>query len=216
MATAFGFSFPTLYFLNKPFFQEWISTPFAFIGALAAIAFAAGVLGLWVASLTARTLLHEQQLAFPVGVLVYKITSALDSKTSLAQLVGGFTTTVSYCLLQGTHWFQTRLIPATVTLAPASKIGWISFPAVQFTMGLMPMLWAIGFIAGSIITVPLLVGTLSKIFIVDLLNKWWFPTLSLSDFLFAFCSGMVVIGAVSSLLTMPKQLFEFIKKTVKK
>ena len=216
MATAFGFSFPTIYFLNKPFFQEWITTPVAFIGSITAIACAAGFLGLWVASLTARTLLQEQQLAFPVGVLVYKITSALDSKSSLRQLIGGFVTTVGYCLAQGTHWFQVRCIPAIVTLTPSYKMGWVSLPAVQFTMGLMPMLWAIGFIAGSMITVPLLVGTLSKIFIVDLLNKWWFPALSLSDFLFAFCSGMVVIGAVSSLFTMPKQLFEFVKKTVKK
>ena len=216
MATAFAFSFPTLYFLNKPFFQEWISSPVSFIASIAVIAGAAGMLGLWVASLTARTLLHDQQLAFPVGVLVYKITSALDNKSSLRQLIGGFTATVGYCLLQGAHWFQARCIPAIVTLTPSYKMGWVSLPAVQFTMGLMPMLWAIGFIAGSIITVPLLVGTLSKIFIVDLLNKWYFPVLSLSDFLFAFCSGMVVIGAVSSLFTMPKQLFEFIKKTVKK
>jgi len=216
MATAFGFSFPTIYFLNKPFFQEWIATPFSFIASIAVIACSAGVLGLWVASLTARTLLQEQKLAFPVGVLVYKITSAVDSKNSLRQLMGGFATTIGYCFAQGTHWFQVRCIPAIVTLAPSYKIGWVSLPAVQFTMGLMPMLWAIGFIAGSMITVPLLVGTLSKIFIVDLLNKWWFPTLSLSDFLFAFCSGMVVVGAVSSLFTMPKQLFEFIKKTVKK
>lgn len=216
MATAFGFSFPTLYFLNKPFFQEWVAAPFAFIPSVALIAFAAGMLGLWVASLTARTLLHEQQLTFPVGVLVYKITNALDNKGSLKQLIGGFLATVSYCFLQGTKWFQMRFIPATLTITPAYKIGWITLPAVQFTMGLLPMLWAIGFIAGSMITIPLLVGTLSKIFIVDLLNKWLFPTLSLSDFLFAFCSGMIVIGAISSLFVMPKQLFEFVKKTIQK
>ncbi len=216
MATAFGFSFPTIYFLNKPFFHEWITRPYAFIGTIAAIACAAGFLGLWVASLIARTLLQEQQLTFPVGVLVYKITNAVDSKQSLRQLIGGFIATMGYCLLQGMQWFQMRFIPAVVTFAPSYRLGPISLPAVQCTMGLMPMLWAIGFIAGSMITVPLLIGTLSKIFIIDLVSKWYFPELSLSTFLFAFCSGMVVIGAVSSLLTMPKQLFEFIKKTVKK
>jgi hypothetical protein len=216
MATAFGFSFPTLYFLDKPFFQAWIANPFSFIASVALLAAAAGMLGLWVASLIARNLVYEQQLAFPVGVLVYKIASAFDNKGSLLQLIGGFVVTTLYCLVQGLQWFQLRFIPAVLTLTPSYKVGWISFPAIQCTMGLMPMLWAIGFIAGSMITVPLLVGTLSKIFIIDFINKWWFADLSVSDFLFAFCSGMVVIGALSSFFTMPLQLWEFLKKTLRK
>ncbi len=215
MATAFGFSFPTIYFLDKPFFQAWVQHPTSFILSVAALACVAGLLGLWVASLAQRSLLHEQQLTFPVGVLVYKIAYAADNKGSLRQLVGGFVGTVAYCIVQATQWFQ-RFIPATVTFTQPYRLGPLALPAIQCNMSILPMLWAIGFIAGSMITIPLLVGTLSKIFILDLLNQWCFPHLSVSTFLFAFCSGMVVIGALSSLLAMPKQLFDFVKKTVQK
>jgi len=215
LATAFGFSFPTIYFLNKSFFKTWIQTPSVFIFSVAALACAAGLLGLWVASAVRKQLLEEQQLAFPVGVLVYKIANSIDNQRSLKQLLGGFVATALYCVMQATQWFQ-RIVPATITVIRSCSIGALSLPAVQFTMGIMPMLWAIGFIAGSMITVPLLVGTLSKVFVLDLLNQWYFPHLSMSTFLFAFCSGMVVVGAISSLLVMPKQLFDFLKKTVKK
>ncbi len=192
--------------------MEWAASPLHFIPSVAALACAAGALGLWVASISARSLLVEQQLTFPVGVLIYKIMSAVDNKEKLHQLLGGFFATTLYCFTQMTSWFQSY-IPATVTFLSARTLGWFSLPAVQCTMGIMPMLWAIGFIAGSMITIPLLIGTLSKIFIVDLLNHWYFPTLSLSDFLFAFCSGMVVVGAVSGLISMPAQLITFVKKT---
>lgn len=212
MATAFGFSFPTLYFLNKPFFSTWAANPYEFIPAVALLACAAGLLGLWVASMVAKSLLEEQQLAFPIGTLVYKITSAVDNAGKLAQLLGGFITTAIFCCAQMSRWVQLNLIPSTLTLSRSCSIGWFSIPAIQFSMGIMPMLWAIGFIAGSMITIPLLIGTLSKIFIIDLLNKYYFPALSISDFLFAFCSGMVVTGAFYSLISMPKQLYDFLKK----
>lgn len=213
MATAFGFSFPTLYFLNKSLFTQWVvNSPFSFIACVAAIGLAAGGLGLWVASLSARPLLEEQKLAFPVGVLVYKIMSALDNKIKLRQLLAGFAATAVYCGIQATAWMQ-RFIPTTLTLTPACTVGWFTVPAVQMNMGIMPLLWSIGFIAGSMITIPLLIGTLSKIFIVEYVHHTYFAKLSMTDFLFAFCSGMVLVGAISSLISMPGQLVTFVKKT---
>lgn len=212
MATAFGFSFPTLYFLNKPLFIEWLASPYTFIPSVAAVACAAGALGLWVSATSAHLLLEEQKLAFPVGVLVYKIISAVDNTVRLRQVVTGFMATTLYCFAQATAWVQ-RCIPSNLVLAPASTVGWFSIPSITLTMGIMPLLWSIGFIAGGMITIPLLIGTLSKIFLVDLVHHWYFPTLSSMEFVLAFCSGMVVVGAVSSLISMPGQLITFVKKT---
>ncbi len=215
MAIAFGFSFPTLYFLDKPFFTAWASNPYQFISGVTLLASAAGFLGLWVASISAKSLLEDQQLAFPVGTSIYKITSSLNNVAKLKQLLGGFFATTIYSCAQMSSWFQTHILPENLVLSRSFSLGLFSIPSIQFTMSMMPMLWSIGFIAGSMITVPLLIGSLSKIFIVDILNKYYFSELSISEFLFAFCSGMVVIGAFYGLISMPKQLFDFLQKWIK-
>ena len=93
------------------------------------------------------------------------------------------------------------------------RFGLLSMPALELDLGLMPMLWAIGFIAGHLVTVPLLVGTLTRIFVTDLLQHAFFAHISSSEFMFAFCSGMVLSGAATSLITTPKKMWQFFNKT---
>lgn len=212
LATAFGFSFPTYYFLDPVAFDAFMQKPFLACSVMASLALAGGLLAWWLSWHIKKTLLHDQELPFPVGVLVYKIASAAHEVGNLKRLLAGALTTSVYCALQVKTWMQGYVIPAVVTVLPASRLGLLKIPAIQFSMGYLPMLWAIGFIAGSMITVPLLIGTLTRIFFTDIVQALYFSHISSADFILAFCSGMVVAGACGGLIDTPRQLFAFFSK----
>lgn len=209
LATAVSFSFPTFYFLNPSLFNQWIASPAQFITALFALAVTGGALGLWVAYISKDALLKNKELPFPVGKLMYEIAVASDQEDKSQQLMNGFLGTLAYCFAQATTWFKTRIVASPLTLISKFKMGYFLIPSIQFDLSLLPMLWSIGFIAGHLITVPLLVGALTRIFIADLLQYQFFFHLSSSEFLLAFCSGMVLSGAVMGLITMPQKMWEF-------
>ena len=72
------------------------------------------------------------------------------------------------------------------------------------------MFLSIGFIAGHVITIPLLVGAIARIVMVDPLYASWFSDLPYGDFVLAFCSGMLVFGALLSVVELPKRLWVFL------
>jgi hypothetical protein len=214
LATALSFSFPTFYFLNPSLFNQWISHPVAAIGSLSALCIIAGGLGLWVAYFFEESLLKQEELTFPVGKLVYEIASASDQKSNSRQLMGGFFTTMAYCFMQASTWFKRTVVVSPLTVLSKTKFfNVFTIPALQFDLSLMPMLWSIGFIAGHLITVPLLVGTLTRIFCADILHAKFFMHLTNSEFMLAFCSGMVLSGAAMSLVIMPQKMWKFFNKS---
>lgn len=212
LATSFGFSFPTYYFLDSSAFNTFMQQPFLACSVIASLALAGGLLAWWLAWNIKKTLLHDQDLPFPVGVLVYKIASAAHEVGNLKRLLAGAGATIVYCALQVKSLLHSFAIPALVTLSPARRIGFVGVPALQFSMSYLPMLWAIGFIAGSMITVPLLIGTLTRIFFTDIIQALYFSHITSADFILAFCSGMVVAGAFGGLIDTPRQLLSFFKK----
>lgn len=218
LATAFGFSLPTYYFLDPVAFNTIMQQPFLACSLIASLALAGGLLAWWLSLHIKKTLLYDQELPFPVGVLVYNIANSAHEIGNLKRLLAGFFSTCLYCALQIKRWFGTLISPI-VTVFPSWRLGLLKIPALQFSMTYLPMLWAIGFIAGSMITVPLLIGTLTRIFFTDIVQALYFPAISDADFILAFCSGMVVAGACSGLIDTPRQLFAFFNKqrtTVKK
>lgn len=212
LATALCFAFPTFYFLNQTMFNVWITQPVKAISALAALCFIAGGLGLWVAYLFEETLLAQKELTFPVGRLVYEVVNASDQKNNSRQLMGGFFGTIGYCLLQVTTWFKKYIAVSRLTLLSKTRIlNTVTIPALQIDLAFMPMLWSIGFIVGHSITLPLFVGAVARIFCIDILHAHYFTHLKSMDFIFAFCSGMVLFGVVLSLIGMPKSIWRFFK-----
>jgi OPT oligopeptide transporter protein len=204
LATAYGFSFPTIFFVDQPLFQSWMSMPVYFVFIVSFLALAAGSYGFLIASMLERSFIVEQKMSFPIGQLIYKMIAAHNQVRKAWELVTGFLGTTVFSLLQGGLLGIKAIIPRIITLINPIKFGFISLPLVQLRFDMLPMLLAIGFIAGHIIAIPLAVGAVSKIFILDPLNALMFPKLSGSDFLLAFCSGMVVVGALQSFLDVPK------------
>lgn len=205
LATAFGFSFPTLYFLDPSLFNSWMETPVYFACVVAGLAFISGIFGLVIANMLEHRLIIEDGLAFPIGQLVYKMIAAGRQVRKSYELMGGFlATALFYLFREGVLLSGKGLIPKTITVIAARRISVFSIPIVQFD--LWPMLWAIGFVTGHVIAVPLAVGALARVILVDPVHISWFSWLSSVEFVLAFCSGMVLYGAVMSFTALPAML----------
>ena len=79
VATACGFAFPTLYFLDKELFNSWLSQPLYFIAIMGSVVACAGAFGILLANLFEHRFLSVEQLPFPIGELSYKMISAQES-----------------------------------------------------------------------------------------------------------------------------------------
>jgi hypothetical protein len=226
LATGVGFSFPTLYFIDKALFKEWLAYPLYFSTLLGALSLAAGSFGLVIAQLFETTFIIQEKLPFPIGELIYKMISAQHQARRALSLAGGFISTTLFLLIQR----FTSLLPQLITLVPKERSlgGGISLPALVFSLDMVPMFWAIGFITGHVIAIPLLVGLAAKILCIDSLHYYYesvytalrqfisfLPTyhqLNVQDFTIAFSSGIVLYSALGGLLELPKMLYAYGKK----
>jgi len=199
IATACGFAFPTLYFLDKELFNAWLAQPLYFMSIMGILALCAGAFGLLLANLFEHRFMVVEPLPFPIGELSYKMISAQQSGTKARELSVGFILSTLYSV--AIHYIPS--IPTTITAFPALCYRWFTFPALRITLAELPMLWAIGFIAGHTIAIPLAIGILAKNLICSPAHATCFAHLPFCDFLVAFAGGMVAYGAIISFLTLP-------------
>lgn len=209
IATAFGFSFPTFYFLSAQDFNLFFASPLKAILLLASFSIIAGLLVYALLFFVHETLLNRQELSFPVGRLVYDTVASTKNISSVYQLLISFFLTFFYGISLLVAVIKGFIVRVYVQLIPAYAIGMITVPALSVDFSLLPMLWSIGFIAGHLITVPLLAGTIARIFVADTLHHMYFSYISSTEFLFAFCSGIVLSGALETLLQTPLKMYDF-------
>lgn len=185
LATALGFSFPTLFFLNQKYFNVWMEQPVKFCLTLSALVLSAGALAFMISYIIKDYLIVHRKLRFPVGKLVYNMIYVQDQKLGMMKMLSGMSFSFMYNVI------TTRFI---------SFFSFISTSALH--MG--PLLFAIGFVAGGVMAVPLLVGMLSRIFVVDILRSEFFSLITEYDFVIAFCSGIVISSAVMGVVSLVK------------
>ncbi len=214
LATAVGFSFPTLCFLDQPLFNSWMASRLYFSLVLMGLSLAAGGFGFFIANVFEKKLLVQEKLAFPIGQLVHKMIAVGNNITKACELIVGFIATLLFCGAQRAG----GLIPKTIILLQQISFGVVTVPAIRFD--LWPMVWAIGFITGYLIAIPLAVGAVSKIILVDPLHQLFYANLSSIEFVFAFCSGMIIYSTACSFMglkrIMPKKMPSFSISAVKK
>ncbi len=220
LATACGFSFTTYYFLDPQGFAELLAVPWRFAGVLGLLSLSAGSFGLMSAHYFEHSLIDTQQLAFPIGELVYKMIQAADNLQKSIQLGVGFVGTQVYLGIRSLM----PLLQHPLVLSNKIHLGFITLPRVTLLTDQFPMFWAIGFVTGHVIAIPLLVGMIAKIFVVGPLY-YFYPLiskiscgcyvvrdLSLNDFTIAFSTGLVVYGATKGFLRLPGIISRTIKK----
>ncbi len=207
LAVAIGSSYPTLYFLDAQRFNDWMAQPLYFAFLMTLTALTAGLYGFILANIFEKQLLFKQNLPFPIGQLVYNMVTAAQGQIHKAlELVSGFVGTIIFSFLQGGMLGIRGIIPPVITLVKARTVSIVNLPLIQLRLDTFPMLWAIGFIAGTTIAIPLAVGALSKIILLDPLNDCLFPQVCNSDFSIAFCSGLLAMSSLLGFASLPKFL----------
>ncbi len=216
LATACAFSFPTIYFLDPVLFNAWMSSPLFFSLKLGCFSFLAGGFGILVADVAEKTLIDTQNLSFPVGQLVYKMIAAQNQIRKAYELIVGFVAELIFSFLQSSTFLMHAIIPKSVTLFPSCKFFIFSVPRMVINLDIAPMIWAIGFVTGHVIALPLAVGVISNIIVVNPLHTLFFKSLSSVEFTLAFCSGIVLCITMMSVLSMPRQIINGIKNGIGK
>lgn len=208
IATACAFSFPTLFFLDKDLFLQWLAHPGYFSIILGALVLVAGALAFLITYFLEQRFLEQEDMTFPVGTMVYKMIVAQSQMRKALELLAGALSAMCISVIQ----FLVRSIPNKIILFPAIQTSLLTVPQLSISLDTLPMLWAIGFVTGHVIAIPLLVGVISKIVIVDPAQLYFFPSITNSNFVLAFCSGMVVQGALLSFFDVPKSIARTIKQ----
>lgn len=231
LATACGFSFPTFYFLDKAAFCQLLATPWYFAFLLSMLALAAGSAGLSIAHVFEHALIDRQELPFPIGELVYKMIAVADSVRKAMLLAIGFVGTIVFLGFQSCI----ALLQKPIQLMSAHTISLVTLPRLSLALDQLPMFWAIGFVTGHVIAIPLLAGLLAKILCIEPLYRLYpdiyqyvynagvgavtgLPflarELSLADFTIAFCSGMILYGTAIGFLGLPSFIHGAVKKLI--
>lgn len=214
VATACAFSFPTIYFLDPILFKVWMASPLFFSFKLGCFSFLAGAFGVLVANIAENSLIDVQNLSFPVGQLVHKMIIAQNQIRKAYELMIGFVAAAFFSFLQGGILLTHAIIPKSVTLLPAMKVSIFSLPRMVINLDIAPMIWAIGFVTGHVIALPLAVGALANIVVLSPVQQLFFSYLTSVEFTLAFCSGIVFFITASSVMGMPKQIVGGIRKYI--
>ncbi|MCK4265203.1 OPT/YSL family transporter [Candidatus Babeliales bacterium] len=216
VAVAIGFTLPTLYFLDPEIFNSWIASPFYFCSIIAGSILSAGALGMYLARLFGEKLVYREKLKFPVSLLIHRMITSQSEGWQIKHMLTGLSSTGLFCFIRDGFYHLKGLFPKVAYLLPSIFGKELAF---AFYQG--PTLWAVGFIAGAVISVPLAVGMLSKYLILYPINhhavylpfKLFDPQDS-GAFNLAFCSGLVLVGTFSEMRKYPKILFNTVKDYV--
>jgi len=206
VATAVGFSLPTLFFLDRALFMQWVASPWYFATLVGSLVLSAGWYGIWIARVIGQPLLENTAFSFPVSTVIVETICSQAQRAHARLLAWGVGVSWLVAVLRDGFWQVQALIARTFYVMP-SVLG------RELPLEVSPIYWAIGFLASMSIVWPLLVGMLSKYFIVWPLNAHGiylpvqlFAPLRAADFVLAFCSGIVLSQAAKTLTRYPAMI----------
>ncbi|MCL5437066.1 MAG: OPT/YSL family transporter [Candidatus Dependentiae bacterium] len=205
-ATGCGFTLPMLYFLDKNLFMSWLVSPLYFCAVVGGMVLVSGLFAFAVARLFGQVLLSDPNMPFPIGQMVARVVGAQQSvKKSLDLIVG-----MGAAFLWNGVQFVSGL-PRVLKLFAGKAWSYVQLPAIAVPLDQFIIFVAIGFVAGELLLIPLLVGVASRIFIAGPLHQLFFTRLSFESFQFAFGAGLVLQEAAFSFWKLPKALHAAIK-----
>ncbi|MCF7799410.1 OPT/YSL family transporter [Candidatus Babeliales bacterium] len=203
-----GFSLPTLYFLSPEVFNNLLKNPAHFCVFIAIVCFCAGGLGIFLARSFIDKFIDNKELNFPVSQIIYQTIVSQDQKNKIKKMSLGFFSSWGVGFLRDGFFKFKSFLPHEFVFLP-------NFFANNFVISLTPMFWAIGFIAGAKIILPLLTGIFLKYFVLLPINSnndlFFLPSLSFENFNAIFCSGLILSEIFLSLIIFLKYFLKNIK-----
>lgn len=182
-----GMTVPSFYFLYPGEFLIWLQHPIQFAGVISLLVLCAGAMAFLIAYVIKDHLIVDELLPFPMSKVVYDIVS-VDRYSDMHRLMwtGIGISSVWNLMLIGCK-----------TLMRVSMMSY----------HMIPMLLALGFVAGDLITVPIIIGLINRMFAIRVL-RIYFDHIHDKEFLILFCLGMLFVYMVHSAVTMLIQYFK--------
>jgi len=199
---AVAFAYPTYRFLAYQNFNEWVQHTTSFIGTLTMLICAAGAFAFLLAEWMEDYTLTEP-FPFPVSKVVTEAITAFDTAKKGIYLLAG----TCASLLAQLAYFIPR-IPTSLTISRHSLTSWLSFPAMTFHLDMSLLLMALGVATGTLTALPLLVGTITKFFIVSPLYVLTHAHLTFSQFVMGWVAGMIGFSFVYHLIKNMRTSFD--------
>ncbi len=201
LASALAFSFPTLHFLDPILFANIMASPICFAAHIVSVSIVAGWFGIWIANLFEDTLVYREKLAYPIGALVYRMIETHHDMRKACELIFGITSSALFAVAQDII----HVIAKSFTMVHSFSLYGLPIPTLQFDLS--PLLWAVGFVTGHVIAIPLALGALARVFIASPINILIFPDLTHTEFNFAFCSGILLYTTMTGIFFSAKKLY---------
>ncbi|MFC1854816.1 hypothetical protein ACFLY6_03040 [Candidatus Dependentiae bacterium] len=205
ISAGIGFTLPMLFFINQKQFFAMLSSPLTFAVTLGSITLVAGGLGSFLGRIFAPIFLRDKSLSFPVSKMITETATQAQEGHTSNLLKGIFGSWGTIFLREGLTLNSIFSFPALI----GKKALFLGYPMIPkiFPLSLTPTLWAIGWVAGLGMALPLFVGLLSKYLVLYPLNNhlsWTglslFPKMGEIEFASAFCSGIILFEVGTSTL----------------
>lgn len=208
VAVVCGFTVPTLYFLNRELFLAWLAQPYYFSLVMGGTILAGGGFAFFMVGMFGERMLADEKLQFPVAQMVRKMILAQNQLRKALELCAGIIISFMYAFLQRCSC----LIPQNFNIPSFQIISLCQIPELTIRLDILPLFVAIGYVAGAVLTIPLLVGVVTKLIIMEPLKCWYFSNLHQTDFILGFGGGMMIQGVVLSFAKVPHLIFSAYKK----
>ncbi len=196
IATAIGFSLPTLYFLDSAEFKLFIASPVSFCLNIGLLILAGATLGWTLIQLLGNYFLSQSQNIPTSKLFVQSNRQSLEPQTQKSAALG-LSLAAMLCLLRDGIAFGSKIILQKITL--------LSF-------FIRPTMWAVGYILGKNIILPLVVGLILNFGFINKIaahpNHFGLPltTNNPASLAMAFCAGILVFELIYGLFSSIKKL----------
>ena len=100
----------------------------------------------------------------------------------------------------------TNFIPNRLSLLSSTAWKVFEIPTIMLRTDIIPMFWAIGFITGHLIAIPLTIAVIAKFVLIAPAHLLFFNQLTSHDYILAFGTGMALQGALLGFWSMVKMM----------
>ena len=165
-----GLTWPAFYFLNQHSFNQSMKSPVLFASGVSMFVLCAGMLAFLATYFFKDYLIAQRHLPFPMSKLIHDVVYINDARASQFMMVQGIVASSAWNMFL---WAQRVLLSPYLLM-----------------MHMIPMLFSIGFVAGRLSSVSLLIGMLVRKFALYGIRNQYFLASSDKEFVVTFCSGM--------------------------
>lgn len=207
-SVACAFTLPTLFFLDPKLVKNILDTPEYFIGIIIGLVLVTGLISFVFVSILEKFFLENDELTFPEVQLTHRIMTAEKNNFNLFQFFIGSFISIFLGFLQ----IFRKSFPKVISLFKGFSYKILHVPNVIVRIDVAPMMIALGFVTGHIVAIPLIVGSLTKIFFVEPFQKVFFNFSNKEQVLVAFCTGLILFSVINSFVKIFISFFSKVKK----